>query len=29
MGACNAQDALNLADGWEQFSFITPGFLVQ
>jgi hypothetical protein len=25
----SAQDALNLADGWEQFSFVTPGFLVQ
>ena len=25
----NAQDALNLGYGWEQFSFITPGFLVQ
>jgi hypothetical protein len=25
----NAQDALNLGYGWEQFSFVTPGFLVQ
>ncbi len=25
----NAQDALNLGYGWEQFSFLTPGFLVQ
>jgi hypothetical protein len=25
----NAQDALNLGDGWQQFSFGTPGFLVQ
>jgi hypothetical protein len=25
----NAQDGLNLGYGWEQFSFGTPGFLVQ